>query len=86
MNGTIRLTSPVSAADIRQMLAGTEIGPHLSGMDDHTPFKEAGMDSLALFELVATIQEASELEIPDSDVEKISTIAGIVRYLNEKLG
>jgi acyl carrier protein len=86
MKGIIGLTPPVSAADIRQMLAGTEIGPRLSGMDDHTPFKEAGMDSLALFELVGVIQEFSELEIPDSDVEKISTIAGIVRYLNENLG
>jgi acyl carrier protein len=55
-------------------------------MDDHTPFKEAGMDSLALLELVGVIQESSELEIPDSDVEKVSTIAGIVRYLNENLG
>jgi len=76
---------PVSPDQIRAVMLGipswTKILPLIR---DDTLFEDSGIDSLALLELVSELQTLSGLEIPDDDVERISTIAGIVRYLNER--
>ena len=38
-------------------------------------------DSLDIVELVMTIEEEFDLEIPDSDAEKIVTIGDVVKYI-----
>ncbi len=53
-------------------------------MSDDDSFYEAGADSLAFLELVAELQRLTGLEFPDDDIERISTIAGVVRYMHEK--
>jgi acyl carrier protein len=53
-------------------------------MRDDDSFSEAGADSLAFLELVAELQRLTGLEFPDDDIERISTIAGVVRYVHEK--
>ena len=40
-------------------------------------------DSLDIVELVMTIEEEFDLEIPDSDAEKIVTIGDVVKYIVE---
>ena len=40
-------------------------------------------DSLDIVELVMTIEEEFDLEIPDSDAEKIVTIGDVVKYIEE---
>ena len=40
-------------------------------------------DSLDIVELVMTIEEEFDLEIPDSDAEKIVTIGDLVKYIEE---
>ena len=40
-------------------------------------------DSLDIIELVMTIEEEFDLEIPDSDAEKIVTIGDVVKYIEE---
>lgn len=40
-------------------------------------------DSLDIVELVMTIEEEFDLEIPDSDAEKIVTICDVVKYIEE---
>lgn len=40
-------------------------------------------DSLDIVELVMTIEEKFDLEIPDSDAEKIVTIGDVVKYIEE---
>lgn len=40
-------------------------------------------DSLDIVELVMTIEEKFDLEIPDSDAEKIVTISDVVKYIEE---
>lgn len=40
-------------------------------------------DSLDIVELVMTIEEEFDLEIPDSDTEKIVTIGDVVKYIEE---
>ena len=40
-------------------------------------------DSLDIVELVMTIEEKFDLEIPDSDAEKIVTVGDVVKYIEE---
>ena len=40
-------------------------------------------DSLDIVELVMNIEEEFDLEIPDSDAEKIVTIGDVVKYIEE---
>lgn len=40
-------------------------------------------DSLDIVELVMTIEEEFDLEIPNSDAEKIVTIGDVVKYIEE---
>ena len=42
-------------------------------------------DSLDIVELVMTIEEEFDLEIPDSDAEKIVTIGDVVKYIEEHI-
>jgi acyl carrier protein len=77
---------PVSAAQIRDLMKAIPSWAKIeSGIKEDKAFQDCGMDSLALLELVAELQRQTGLEIPDDDVERISTINGLVRYLNEKL-
>ena len=57
----------------------------LPGIADTTPFPETGLDSLSLLELVSELQRVYGVEVPDDDVEKISTITDISHYLNDRI-
>ena len=41
-------------------------------------------DSLDIVELIMGIEEEFELEIPDSDAEKIVTVGDVVEYIKDK--
>ena len=47
--------------------------------------EDLGADSLDMVELVMAFEEAFDIEIPDEDAEKISTVQHAVTYLEEKL-
>ena len=45
---------------------------------------DLGADSLDIVELVMAFEEAFELEIPDEDAEKITTVKDAVEYIENK--
>ena len=47
--------------------------------------EDLGVDSLEIFEIVMSLEEAFEIEIPNEDIESIKDIKGIVKYIEEKL-
>ena len=53
-----------------------EITMESSFMDD------LGADSLDIVELVMALETEFDLEIPDEDAEKISTVGDVVEYIN----
>ena len=55
-----------------------EVTPDASFVDD------LGADSLDIVELVMAFEEAFELEIPDEDAEKITTVKDAVEYIENK--
>jgi acyl carrier protein len=44
---------------------------------------DLGADSLDIVELVMALEEEFDLEIPDEDAEKISTVGEAVKYIQE---
>ncbi len=57
-----------------------EVTPEASFMGD------LSADSLDTVELVMAFEEEFNLEIPDEDAEKITTVGDAVRYIQEKAG
>ena len=56
-----------------------EVKPQASFVDD------LGADSLDIVELVMSMEEEFDVEIPDEDVEKMQTIGDAVGYLKERV-
>ena len=50
---------------------------------DASFMEDLGADSLDTVELVMALEEEFELEIPDSDAEKIQTVQDALDYLDE---
>ena len=46
---------------------------------------DLGADSLDIVELVMALEEEFDIEIPDSDAEKVVTIADVVEYIKENV-
>ena len=57
---------------------------------DDTVTKEAsfiddlGADSLDVVELIMALEEEFDMEIPDTDAEKISTVNDVVEYIKDR--
>ena len=53
-----------------------------STLSETTSFKEDLVaDSLDLFEMVMAFEEAFEVEIPSEDLEQITTVGDVVKYI-----
>lgn len=53
-----------------------------STLSETTSLKEdLGADSLDLFEMVMAFEEAFEVEIPSEDLEQITTVGDVVKYI-----
>ena len=46
--------------------------------------EDLGADSLDIVELVMTMEEEFDLDIPDEDAEKIKTVGDVVKYIQSK--
>lgn len=46
---------------------------------------DLGVDSLEIFEIVMSLEEEFEIEIPNEDIENIKTIQDIVNYVKSKV-
>jgi len=53
------------------------VKPEASFIDD------LGADSLDIVELIMALEEEFDLEIPDSDAEKVVTVSDVVDYIKE---
>ena len=46
---------------------------------------DLGADSLDLVELIMALEEEFDIEIPDTDAEKVVTVADVVEYIKENV-
>jgi len=55
-----------------------DVVPEASLIDD------LGADSLAIVELIMTMEEEFDIEVPDEDAEKLVTVKAAIDYIIEK--
>jgi acyl carrier protein len=55
-----------------------DVVPEASLIDD------LGADSLAIVELIMTMEEEFDIEVPDEDAEKLTTVKDAIAYIKEK--
>ena len=46
---------------------------------------DLGADSLDIVELVMALEEEFDIEIPDADAEKVTTVGDVVEYIKENV-
>ncbi len=46
---------------------------------------DLGADSLDIVELIMALEEEFDIEIPDSDAEKVTTVGDVVEYIKENV-
>lgn len=78
------MTQPITAAHIRDLISGAETMIDFKKLDNSTPFKDAGADSLDLFNVTVAIEEAYGIKIPSDHLGQVNTVDNIVRYLGER--
>lgn len=70
----------VKAIIVEQLgVTDTSVTMEASFIDD------LGADSLDIVELVMAIEEEFDIEIPDSDAEKVVTVRDVVDYIKENV-
>jgi acyl carrier protein len=62
-----------------------QLGVDEAQVDDSASFvDDLGADSLEIVELVMAFEEAFDIDIPDEDAEKISTVKEAIDYIAKK--
>jgi acyl carrier protein len=51
-----------------------------------TPFKDLGIDSMMAIEIVADIERAYKIKVPETELEQITDLDSVVRLVQSKLG
>ena len=46
---------------------------------------DLGADSLDVVELIMALEEEFDIEIPDEDAEKVSTVQNVVEYITKRV-
>lgn len=52
--------------------------------EDSEVIGDLGADSLDIVDLVMTLEEEFDTEIPDEDIENLRTVGDIVKYIEER--
>ncbi len=66
---------------IREMIA-ENLNIDVNTITEEASFKEdLGVDSLDLFELVMALEEEFGVEIPTEDLEELTTVGAVVKYV-----
>ncbi len=69
---------------MKEMIAD-QLNVDAETITEASSFKDdLGADSLDLFELVMSLEEEYNVEIPSEDLEKIATVGEIMDYLKDK--
>ncbi len=53
-------------------------------VSDASLIDDLGADSLAIVELIMTMEEEFDIEVPDEDAERLATVKEAIAYIIEK--
>ena len=61
-----------------------QLGIEDSVISEDTTLEDLGADSLALVELVMSVEEEFDIQIDDEDMEKFKTVGDVLDYIESK--
>lgn len=62
-----------------------QLGTEREKIEESSTFiEDLAADSLDVVELIMNLEEKFEIEIPDSDAEKITTVKDVIDYIKER--
>ena len=80
-DGMVNSRKEIMLEKVKEIVAES-LNVEESTLSETTSFKEdLGADSLDLFEMVMAFEEAFEVEIPSEDLEQITTVGDVVKYI-----
>ena len=69
--------------DIKGVIA-KELGLRVEQLKDEATFMDdLGTDSLEIIELVMSLEDEFEIDIPDEEAEKLLAVGDVVNYIND---
>ena len=72
-------------ADVKEIIIDQLGVDEAQVKNDASFIDDLGADSLDTVELVMAFEEKFDVEIPDEDAEKMTTVGDAIKYLTEKL-
>ncbi len=77
---------PMSVEEKVKNIIVEQLGVDMESVTPEASFiDDLGADSLDIVELVMTMEEEFDLEIPDEDAEKIKTVNDVINYIKAKV-
>ncbi|AKX93707.1 acyl carrier protein [Neomoorella thermoacetica] len=64
-------------------IVAEQLGVEEDTITMETSFEDLNADSLDIVELIMALEEEFDLEIPDEDAEKLTTVGAAVAYIKE---
>lgn len=78
--------SPGDVVDRIRTLVASQLGVDAAEVtEDASILEDLGADSLDVVELVMSLEEAFDIEVPDEDVETMRTVGDVERYVSQRL-
>jgi acyl carrier protein len=75
----------MSAEDKVKKIIGEKLGVDIAEITDESSLvDDLGADSLDLVELIMSLEEGFDIEVPDDDAEKLVTVKDAIEYINSK--
>jgi len=75
----------VSEFEKIKRIVADQLGVEEDEITEDTSFEDLNADSLDIVELIMALEEEFDLEIPDEDAEKLTTVGAAVDYVKAKL-
>ena len=66
-------------------IVADQLGVEEDEINEATSFEDLNADSLDIVELIMALEEEFDIEIPDEDAEKLTTVGAAVEYVKAKL-
>jgi hypothetical protein len=75
----------VTPESLSPLLEGLDAGLDMEKLLRGVPFRQAGLDSLDIFNLVLAVEGAAGLKIPDEDIGDLRDLPSLASYLDRRL-
>lgn len=66
-------------------IVSEQVGVDEKEIKMESSFKDIGVDSLGLFEIIVSLEDEFDIEISNEDAEKLRTVEDVVKYIHENI-